>query len=323
MKNLTTAIFVFLFGISIFAQTSNKTSEVKFFQGDENMPYIFEPYNADYAIDAKLLGVNFNLFKYQTQLIELKEGWSEIQNWQVPQIESFKPDSLKITQEIDLKTGLLQKMLLEGSGETDGEYITAKQEIFLTDGKYVSNAVATNAKGKVKETENFSFPLNEKIYPCQSNTFFSYLPLNDNFIGSFTCLVGTIGNDLETGSTHDYGDNSTTYSRRNYFKDNVSLQKQTIKVVGSETITTKAGTFDCWKIKQNSDSIGEYTMKGKFKPSKKNYVSKDFNEKEIMKDFYGSCWIDKKTRKVVKAGFQYKQFGGLFIELQPQKNVNL
>jgi hypothetical protein len=90
MRKITIAFFIFVFGVSIFGQgTNNKVEtttspEIKFFQGDENMPNIFEPYNADYAIDAKLIGINFNLFRYQTQVIELKEGWSEIQSWQVP-----------------------------------------------------------------------------------------------------------------------------------------------------------------------------------------------------------------------------------------------
>jgi hypothetical protein len=291
-------IFVFLFGVSIFAQTTVKINEPKFYQGDDYMPYIFEPYNSLYSINGKFIGINFNLFKYQTRLIELDDSWSEIQNWQVPQFEDFKPEEIKITSDIDLKTGLLKKMLLEASGETEGEYIISKQEISLADNKFSVNSLATDAKGKVKESENYSFPIKEKIYPCQSNTFFSYLPLKEDFIGSFTCFML----------------NSEGYSA----KDDLMLNKQTIAVKGSERITTKAGTFDCFVITQKSEPLGKYDQKGNFKAAKPNKVPKNFDENKVWKNFFGSCWIDKKTRKVIKAELRYKNLAGLYIELEPK-----
>jgi hypothetical protein len=319
MKKIMSIAFVFLFGVIVFAQDSSKLSEIKLFQGDEYMPYIFEPYQADYAITGKLIGNSFNLFNYQTQVIELKDGWSEIQNWQLPSLKDFKAEEVKVTQDIDLKTGLLKKILVEAQLEVNGEQIFVKQEAALADGKYASNSTATNNKGKVKASENYSFPVSEMVYPCNSNTFFSYLPLSNNFIGSFTCL----GDEFNGNLISDVNDTSITVNYKDSFKDNLVVQKQTIKVFGSEIITTKAGTFDCYKIKQSNEIIGEYDKKGKFKTAKKNVLPKDFDENRFTKHLYGSTWIDKKTRKIIKSQFEYKNYGGLYIEMQPQKNVNL
>lgn len=301
MKRFFSIIFVFLVGTAAFAQTNDKISEVKFYQGDEYMPYIFDPYRADYGIDANLLGAELNLFKYRVEITELQDRWIETQYWQLPAFVKDKADLLSITTEIDLKTGLPIKGSAEfrGTTEEDG-YVIAKSDISYADGKYTMNSIATDKNGKPKANEKFSLAVKEKYYPCQSMTFFSYLPLSDDFAASYTCLNA------------DYDSFKQTDIHR--------VTKQTIRVFGSEKIVTKAGIFDCYKIKQSTEDLGYYDAKGVFHAEKKK--SSKGNSDKLWGNFFGSAWIDKKTRKMVRAELMYKRLAGISIEMMPNRYKN-
>jgi hypothetical protein len=183
MKKIHLALCVLLLSLSIFGQTTQKSDlsspnqkPLKTLTGEDFMPYLFEPYQADYVFKGKLIGLSFRLFSISTKIVELPDEWQETHFIRV----SKKPDAdfqdIKITSNIDSKTGLLKKMVTES-----GKNIAKTIEI--RDG----NIFVGETFGK--KSKSYSFPAKEAVYPCNySNTFLSYLPLNDNFARSFTCF---------------------------------------------------------------------------------------------------------------------------------------
>jgi hypothetical protein len=320
MKKITTAVFVFLFGISVFAQTSDNTSEVKWYQGDTSLLNVFEPYNADYAIKGKIAGLGLPFLIIRSQVTESRDNWVETSEIQFPVLRNFSPEKVKQTTEIDLKTGLLKKITMEGQIITNNESAVGRKETSFIDGRLVSNGYVNQSNGKSKTKSN-SFAVAEKLYPCQSNTFFSYLPLTENFIGSFTCMGEDMSSQMNQPTGYE-GD-SSYIDAKGFLKDDFLVTKMTVKAVGSETITTKAGTFDCYKIQQRLQILGKYDSKGKFKPANKDAEKSVTMEDEKLKKYYGFTWIDKRTRKLVKSEANFKNLAGLSVELLPQKNIDL
>jgi len=293
MKKTLTAFFVVLFSLGVFGQTTQKVepkgqelSPVKMFSGEEYMPYIFEPYRADYDFKGNIAGLNFKLFSFFTRIVELEDEWEETQFHRLPfSDEDFR--DVMITSKIDLKTGLLKKMIVK-----TGKNIT--QTIEIGEGKIF----ITQTDGK--KTKQISFDAKEKFYPCSySNAFLSYLPLSDEFAASFACFSL---NENDSG------------------KPTIQFQKRTLRVVGTETVSTPAGTFECYKLADDMEKI-KYDEDGNIKQKKKS-DKPNFDEKKFWANFYNNMWIDKKTRKVVKAKLNFK-IGSLTVELQPSNNTSI
>lgn len=165
---------------------------------------------------------------------------------------------------------------------------------FAEDGRIV----VTGTDGD--RTERKVYDNREKIYPCSfSNAFLSYLPLNDNFAGTFTCV------DID-------GDNTSS-------KNPLRFTRRTLRVVGSETVKIDAGIFECYKLSDESEEI-KYNADGTIKAKKKVTNSK-FDEERIWRNVYSGLWIDKRTRKVIKAELNFK-IGNIVVELQrPNRNL--
>lgn len=257
---------------------SKQNSTVKFFQGEDYMPFIFEPYRAEYVFRGNIIGLNFNFFHFSTDIVELSDQWQETQKWRIT-LPDEEPQNIEIISHIDLKTGLLIK-LIANFGKYSSEYLIGDTAI---------EAVAANGK----KTKQISFANREKIYPCSfSNTFLSYLPLNENFAGSFVCFQP------------DEDKNG---------KPIVSFHKRTLHVFGTERITVDGGTFDCYKLADETEEI-KYNADGSVK-KKKRRENKSFDEEKIWKSFYSNSWIDKRTRKFVKGELKFK-YGAIAVELQ-------
>jgi hypothetical protein len=259
---------------------------LKTFSGEEYMPYLFEPYQADYVFKGKLIGLNFRLFSFSTKIVELQDEWQETHFIHLPMVPDRDFRDIKITSSIDLKTGLLKKMITE-----TGKNIV--QTIEIGDG----NILVSETNGK--KSKSISFPARESIYPCNySNTFLSYLPLNDNFAAAFTCF---------SIDETDSGEPKIRFSKR------------TLRVIGTENVSTPAGNFECYKLADDVEEI-KYDKEGNVKQRKKK--KQIFDEDKFWANFYNNTWIDKKTRKVVKGELKFK-IGKLTAELQKPKFVNL
>lgn len=293
MKKIQLALCALLFSLSIFGQTTQKSDLIsqnqkplKTFTGEDFMLYLFESYQADYVFKGKLIGLSFRLFSFLTKIVELQDEWQETHFIRLSKMPDADFQNIKITSNIDLKTGLLKKMVAE-----TGKNITKTIEI--SDG----NIFVTETVGK--KSKSFSFPAKEAIYPCNySNAFLSYLPLNDNFAHSFTCFSL---DETDSG------------------KLKIQFSKRTFRVVGTENVSTPAGNFECYKLADDVEEI-KYDKQGKVKEKKKK--KQIFDEDKFWANFYNNAWIDKKTRKVVKAELKFK-VGKLTAELQKPKFVNL
>jgi hypothetical protein len=291
MKKIQLAICVLLFNLSIFGQTTQKSdlaaqnqSSLKTFSGEDYMPYLFEPYQANYVFKGKLIGIGFRLFSVSIKIVELENEWEETHFIHLPMVPDRDFQNIKITSSIDLKTGLLKKIVTETGKNIVRTIEIGNGDIFVTE---------TNGK----KSQSFSFPAKEAIYPCSySNTFLSYLPLNDNFAASFSCF------SLEET---DSG------------KPKIQFSKRTLRVVGTEVVSTPAGNFECYKLADDVKEIN-YDKEGKVKKKKKKY----FDEDKFWANFYNNTWIDKKSRKVVKGELRFK-IGKLTVEMQKPKFVNL
>lgn len=293
MKKILLVLCVILFSLSIFGQTTQKTDLIpqsqkplKIFSGEDYLPYLFEPYQADYVFKGKLIGLSFRLFSFSTKIVQLQDEWQETHFIRLPMIPERDFQSIKITSSIDLKTGLLKKMVAE-----TGKNIAKTIEI--GDG----NIFVTETNGK--ESKSFSFPTKEVIYPCNySNTFLSYIPLNDDFAASFTCFSL---DETDSG------------------KPKIQFLKRTLRVVGTENISISAGNFECYKLADDVEEI-KYDKEGNVKERKKK--KQIFDEDKFWANFYNNTWIDKKSRKVVKGELKFK-VGKLTVEMQKPKFVNL
>jgi hypothetical protein len=293
MKTIHLALYVLLFSLSIFGQTTQKSDSIsqnqrliKIFSGEDYMPNLFEPYQAAYIFKGNVIGLNFSLFSFLTKIVELEDEWQETQFYHLPMIPDRDFQDVRITSFIDLKTGLLRKMITE-----TGEDIV--QTIEINDGKIF----ITETDGK--KSKSISFDAKEKIYPCNfSNTFLSYLPLDDNFAASFSCF------SLDENASG---------------KPKIQFLKRTLRVVGTETVSTPAGIFECYKLADETEEIN-YDKQGNVKEKRKK--KQIFDEDKFWANFYNNTWIDKKTRKVIKGELEFK-IGSLTIEMQKSQFVNL
>jgi hypothetical protein len=291
MRKLLSVWCLCLLAASAFAQTPNQLT-FKVYDGQEYMPRLFEPYRATYIFKAGGLGLSLPLFELSTHVVELQDHWEEEVtfrlnetlreklNSKMSQEDKF-PEAIFITNKIDLKTGLLQEMRGEtkmGTGE-NVRFLLALDGAALTASGWVNNKLAEN---KVQ-------PFSEKVYPCYSFTFINYLPLKEGFAGEFQCLVADEKDNLVTG-------------------------KRFIKVVGSETLTTDAGTFDCFKLLDE----GEQTATRDGKKAAPDYRDQ-YGIMQYFSGLHSYSWVDKKTRKLVKAELGFKKFGAkVTLELKPQ-----
>lgn len=293
MRKIHVVLFVLLFSLSIFGQTTQKSNltpqtqkPLKTYSGEDYMPYLFEPYQADYVFKGKIIGIGFRLFSFSTKIVELQDEWQETQFIHLPMVPDKNFRNIKITSSIDLKTGLLKRMVTE-----TGKNIVQTLE--------VSNGNIFISETDGKKSESISFAAREVIYPCNySNTFLSYLPLTDDFAASFSCF---------TLEETDSGEPKIQFSKR------------TLRVVGTESVSTPAGIFECYKLADSVEEI-KYDKDGNVKQKKKKKQA--FNEEKLWANFFNNTWIDKNTRKVVKAELKFK-IGKLTVEMQKPRFTNL
>ncbi len=293
-------LVLIILGFSCFAngqQLAGTVPPAKAGTGTETFaPSIFEPYQADYQFRGKVIGIPLSLFRYSTRIAELRDEWQETQNFHLEFMDTFDmadPDfrDVEITSNVDLKTGLLKKMSARfpNRPNSHSEFdFTTPGKIYVreTDGKRTSNRVIDS---------------NGPVFPCTySNTFLSYLPLSGTFSQTFNCVE------------IDKDDNSN--------KDVVRFSNRTLRVVGSETVVIDAGKFDCYKLADQSEEI-KYNKDGSVK-SKKSIQAGAFNPERLIGHVYNFLWVDKATRKVVKAEFAVKH-ASLTVELQPSTRRNL
>ena len=259
-------------------------------------PTRFEPYHADYQFHGELIGIPLSLFRYSTRIIELPDEWQETQNFHIEFMDTFDLGdrnlrNVEISSIVDLKTGLLKKM----SARFPDRAIGLSEFDFTTPGKiYVRETDS-------KRTSNRVIDLHGPVYPCSySNTFLSYMPLNDTFSQTFNCVE--IDKD-------DYSN-----------KDVVRFNERTLRVVGSEIVVIDAGKFDCYKIADQSEEI-KYNKDGSVK-SKKKAQAGAFVAERLIGHAYNFVWVDKATRKVIKAELAVKG-ASVSVELQPSTSRDL
>ena len=291
MRKSLLFLFTVLFSVGVFAQTAANSPAYTIYNGQDYMPRLFEPYQADYLFTVKGLGMSYPFFDFSTKIIERQDSWSEEMVFKVSKsfrdkLEGF-PEAVYITSEIDLKTGLLRK--ITGEGTVEGEKIRSVMEISDDQITFLGWS-----NGKLKDSK--TMPLTEKIYPCSySEVFYSYLPLKDDFAGEFNCV--------------------------NFDNDDGKLEfvKMKVRVVGSERVTINAGSFDCFKI--ITDGETRVTVKGKKKDD--NYRDK-YGVLNYFASLHSYTWIDKETRIPVKSELDFKKFGAkLEIELQKRRRPNV
>ena len=269
------------------ATDSNKANEFS--------PYLFEPYQARYVFQGKLVGIPLRLFSFSTRITELDKEWQETQNYRLEIMDTLglgQPDlrEVEISSAIDLKTGLLKKLSARFPGIPGG----ISEADFSKSGKIV----ISESDGKRSREILLDAP--QPFYPCTfSNAFLSYLPLSNSFSGSFGCVE------------IDRDENSN--------KPTIRFSKRTLRVVGSETVTISAGTFDCYKLADETEEI-KYNKDGTIKAKKRSGM-REFDPESFWKNFYNNIWIDKATRKVVKGQLSFKH-GDLTVELQPSGGRN-
>jgi len=287
---------VFVFVTSVFGQCVKP--ETRLYLGEPHVPYLFQPYKADYVYRGKIVGLPFKFLRTSANIVELQDRWEETQKIRLDVLDYF-PDQkndrdafrdIEITSTIDLKTGLLKSLSGTFSNKRDFKMVVS----FAEDGKIV----ATETDGK--RTQQKTYENHEKIYPCTfSNTFLSFLPLDDNFSGTFGCV------DID-------GDSESA-------KDKIRFTRRTLTVIGSETVTIDAGTFDCFKLADRSEEV-KYNSDGTIK-SKKQLSNNQFDPNKVWRNVYSSLWVDKKTRKVIKAELNFK-IGKLTVEMQkPRRDL--
>lgn len=241
-------------------------------------PYIFEPYSADYKYRGTVLGYEFDIFTFSTRIFELDDHWEELQTLR------FKfPDepetTIFATSKVDLATGLLRSMKVTDGGNNVSElnFGDGKIEVAATDGKRTRTASVDNA---------------EKVYPCfYSSVFLSYLPLADGYQNSFTCVMPD-------------EDDAQAFL----------IQRLTLKVVGREKISTKAGLFDCFKLTSDVEDLRRI-KNGKIKEFTKP-KKRDANADRFWRNVYSYTWIDVRSRKVIKGEFNFKGLGGISTEME-------
>jgi hypothetical protein len=279
-------LFVFVFVFAISAQ------QPRLYRGEPHVPYIFEPYLADYVYKGVVAGVPLKFMSSSTRITELKNEWQEDQKIALDVLDFFPADderdefrNVEITSRIDLATGLLRS-LSATFGDRPNIRVTAN---FSADG----SIVVTGTDGK--RTKQQVYTSQEKIYPCTfSNAFLSYLPLNDGFAGTFTC----VDIDAEKRSS----------------KDALKFTRRTLRVVGTERVTVPAGTFDCYKLSDEAEEL-KYNADGSIK-EKRPVKLGQFDEEKLWKNVFSGLWIDKASRKLVKAELNSK-IGSIVVELQP------
>ena len=93
--------------------------------------------------------------------------------------------------------------------------------------------------------------------------------------------------------------------------------KRSLRVIGTETVTVEAGTFECYKLVSESKEIST-DRSAAVKRKKKDKVG----EGELWQPEFGNIWIDKKTRKLVKADMNIK-YGKFTLEMTKQQQNNL
>ncbi len=296
MRSLVvTLVFVFVaggFGQGLPVNAQIVSQPARLYQGEPHIPYLFEPYQADYIYKGKIVGVPFKFLTTSTRIIELKDEWEETQKIRLEFMDYFPDQSsdreafreIEITSNIDLKTGLLKSLSGTFANKPDARLFVS----FAEDGKIV----VTETDGK--RTERKVYENHEKIYPCTfSNAFLSYLPLDDSFSGAFSCV------DLNSDNLSD--------------KNKIRFSRRTLRVVGSENVKIDAGTFDCYKLADETEDI-KYNADGTIK-AKKKVSSGQFDENKFWRNIYSNLWVDKKSRKVIKAALNFK-LGNLTVEMQ-------
>ena len=78
MRKSLFVFFIFILSFNLFGQGISKTTEkqlhesVKFYQGLDYKPYLFEPYRAEYVLRGSLVGMNFDLFDFRPISSSLK-----------------------------------------------------------------------------------------------------------------------------------------------------------------------------------------------------------------------------------------------------------
>jgi hypothetical protein len=102
-------------------------------------------------------------------------------------------------------------------------------------------------------------------------------------------------------------------------KPKIQFSKRTLREVGTITVSTPAGNFECYRLADDVEEI-KYDKQGNVKERKKK--KQIFDEDKFRANFYNNTWIDKKTRKVIKGELKFK-VGKLTAEGQKQKFVNL
>ena len=261
----------------------------------EFSPYLFEPYQARYVFQGKLVGIPLRLFSFSTRITELDKEWQETQNYRLEIMDTLgvgQPElhEVEISSEIDLKTGLLRKLSARFPSIPGG----MSEADFSKPGKIVIS------ESDGKRSREILLDARQPIYPCSfSNAFLSYLPLSDSFSGSFSCVE------------IDIDENSN--------KPILRFSKRTLRVVGSETVTISAGKFDCYKLADDAEEI-KYNKDGTIKAKKRSGM-REFDPESFWKNFYNNIWIDKATRKLVKGQLSFK-YGDLTVELQPSGGRN-
>jgi hypothetical protein len=105
------------------------------------MPYLFEPYQTEYVFKGKPIGLSFRLFSFSTKISELPDEWRETHFIGLSKTPDADFQNIKITSNIDLKTGLLKKMVTEtgknivgtieiGDGNVSGLPVQLQQHVF-------------------------------------------------------------------------------------------------------------------------------------------------------------------------------------------------
>lgn len=290
MKMFFPAAMILLFVCCLSAQIQ----DVKTYRGEDYLPYIFEPYSADYSVERKVF-VNTTSFMPMNsivQITELEKEWEEISRHYTTLLGNEIEIGNTLTQ-IDLKTGLPKKFVYSLIYE---DSLTTIETNFL-DGKIAVRQRKIDNKGNVKAEKLFTFDEKEKLYPCYSTAMSSFLPYKENFSAAFNCFAPDL-----------FGNKK--------LKPVLWTAKMTVRLVDSETISNRAGVFDCFKIEKNIVKTGYYDEAGIFRQTDEIKKGKDGGKERFSFVETGIEWIDKKTRKLIKFESSDKPLSQI-IEIQP------
>ncbi len=266
-----------LLALNVLGQTAPADSAhaPKLYRGEESLPRAFEPFNAHYKIVSELGGLDLFALQTSTAIVETDDGLRETFAVFLP-VQNERLQVLRIVSDIDAGSGLLRKI--------EYKYAENSEEYILSDGKITLNQTKN---GKIKQ---FVFDHAEKFYPCSyAASFYAYLPLAENFSGSFNCFLPQTDG-----------------------KPTLLFRKLTLTVVKTEIVATENGDYNCFVVESRSEKVADANAE---KSGQKSQKIAEMSAKDLRQANFARIWIDKKSHKLIKSELESK-IGAFSMEME-------